>query len=86
MTTVTVELEDELADYLQQLGRPVGRTLRELVVLDLYREGDLSADRAAQLLAMPLHEFIPYAGKLGIAFTRVTADELDAQVAALEAA
>ena len=58
METVPVELDQDLVALLEELQRPAKEAARELIVLELYRQGDVSSGRAAQLLGMPRDEFI----------------------------
>jgi hypothetical protein len=50
------------------LQRPAKEAARELIVLELYRQGEVSSGRAAELLGMEREEFIQirYASKRGI--------------------
>lgn len=79
MTTVTVQLEADVAALLQSSNQPIERTARELIVLELYRRGTVSSGKAAQLLDMSRFEFIRYASRLGIAFFDLTDDEWAAE-------
>lgn len=75
MSTVKLDLEDELVSLLQQLNLPVERAARELIVLELYRRGAVSSGKAAQLLDMSRAEFIRYASRQGIPYFTMTAEE-----------
>jgi predicted HTH domain antitoxin len=77
---VTVQLDDDLAAIL---GREVGsldRVAREMIVFELYRRETISQGRAAELLGMPLDEFIKHASSLGIPSIDMTPEELDADL------
>ncbi len=52
MGAVQVELDQDLVALLEELHRPVKQAARELIVLELYRQGDLSSGKAAQLLGL----------------------------------
>jgi len=56
-----------------------------MILLELYRRGAISSGKAAELLGMPRLDFIRYASHLGIPFIDMTADEWEAEKAALEA-
>jgi predicted HTH domain antitoxin len=75
MSTLQLELEDDLAAVMRSLNQPLQRAARELIVLELYRRGSLSGGRAAELLGMPRDEFIGFASRIGIAYLDLTADE-----------
>ena len=75
MSSVTFELEDDLAALLHQSNRPTGETARELIVLELYRRGALSSGKAAESIGMPRFAFVCYAAKLGIPYFDMTEDE-----------
>jgi predicted HTH domain antitoxin len=75
MSVIQLELEDDLAALLQGANRPIEQTAREMIVLELYRQGRVSSGKAAQLLGMPRWEFVPFASRLGLPFFDMTADE-----------
>jgi len=78
--TINIPLDSELAGLLQMFDRPVPDTARDLIVLELYRQGKISSGRAAELLDMPRIAFIGYASQLGIPFFDMTEDEWNAEV------
>ena len=75
MSTISIDLEEELVALLRQSNQPVERAARELIVLELYRRGAISSGKAAQLLGMSRVEFIQYASRLGIPYLTMTEDE-----------
>ena len=75
MSTVKLDLDDELVALLHQLNQPLDRAARELIVLELYRRGSISSGKAAQQLGMGLREFICHASHLGIPYLDMTEDE-----------
>ncbi len=79
MSTIRLDLEEDLAALLQTANQPVQRTARELIVLELYRRGSISSGKAAQLLDMSRWEFIRHASRLGIAFFDMTEEEWQAE-------
>jgi hypothetical protein len=81
MRAVTLELDDDLIAVLQGLNPSVSRAVRELIVLELYRRAEISVGKAAELLDMPLLEFIRYSGTLGIPYIRMTGEEWEAESA-----
>ena len=50
MALVQVELDQDLVDLLEELRLPVKETARELIVLELYRQGELSSGRRRSCL------------------------------------
>jgi predicted HTH domain antitoxin len=85
MSTVKVDLDEAVATLLHQTNQPVQEAAREMILLELYRRGTISSGKAAELLGMPRLDFIRYASQLGISFIDMTADEWEAEKAALEA-
>ena len=75
MSTISIDLEEDLVVSLRQSNQPVERTARELIVPELYRRGAISSDKAAQLLGMSRVEFIKYASRLGIPYFTMTEDK-----------
>lgn len=76
MGAVQVELDQDLVDLLEELHRPVKQAARELIVLELYRQGQLSSGKAAQLLSLGREEFIVYASEQGIPYFQLEGEEL----------
>ena len=56
------------------------KKVKELTILELYREGEISSGKAAELLNMERFEFIQYSSKLGIPFLEMSEDELDRDI------
>jgi predicted HTH domain antitoxin len=75
MSTISIDLEEDVVALLRQSNQPVERAVRELIVLELYRRGAISSGKAAQLLSMSRVEFIQYASRLGIPYYTMTEDE-----------
>ena len=80
MGTVPVELDPDLVDLLKELGRSARDAARELIVLGLYAQGELSSGRAAQLLGLAREEFIRYASQRGIPHFQLSPEELRREV------
>ncbi len=85
MNTINLNLEEDLTALLRQSNQPVQSTVREFVVLELYRRGTISSGKAAQLLGMSRWEFIHYASRLGIAFFDMTDEEWQSEKAQVKA-
>jgi predicted HTH domain antitoxin len=75
MTTISLQLEDDLSALLRATNQSVQRAAREFIILELYRRGTISSGKAAELLQMARWEFVRYASRLGIAFFDMTDEE-----------
>jgi predicted HTH domain antitoxin len=84
MGAVQVELDQDLVDLLEELHRPVKQAARELIVLELYRQGELSSGKAAQLLGLGREEFIRYASDRRIPYFQLDAEELQRELDAFK--
>jgi predicted HTH domain antitoxin len=84
MEAVPVQLDQDLIELLEELQRPAKQAARELIVLELYRQGEVSSGRAAQLLGMEREEFIRYASKQGIPYFQLEGDELHRELGAIK--
>ena len=71
-----VELDSDIVALLEAQDRPIQETARELIVLELYRQGQLSSGRAAELLHLTRQDFIRYASDRGIPYFQLEGDEL----------
>ena len=80
MEPVPVQLDQDLVDLLEELQRPARASARELIVLELYRQGEVSSGRAAQLLGKEREEFIRYASEKGIPYFQLDSDELQREL------
>ena len=76
MGTVQVELDQDLVALLEELHRPVKQAARELIVLELYRQGELSSGKAAQLMGVERDDFIRHASAQGIPYFQLRGEEL----------
>ena len=76
MGPVHVELDQDLVAVLEELHRPVKEAARELIVLELYRQGELSSGKAAQLLGLEREDFIRQASAQGIPYFQLRGDDL----------
>jgi predicted HTH domain antitoxin len=84
MGVAPVELDRDLVDLLEELQRPAKKEARELIVLELYRQGEVSSGRAAQLLGKEREEFIRYASQQGIPYFQLEGDELQRELGAIK--
>lgn len=84
MSVIHLNLEDDLTALLHETNQPVQETVREFVVLELYRRGAISSGKAAQSLKMSRRDFIHHASRLGVAFFDMTGDEWQNEKAQIE--
>lgn len=83
MTTIELELDDAIVSLLEGQNQPLEASALELMVLELYRRGEISSGKAAELLRINRFEFIKHASQLGIPYFNITKEELDAEIAEL---
>ena len=76
MGPVHVELDQDLVAVLEELHRPVKEAARELIVLELYRQGEISSGKAAQLLGLEREDFIRQASAQGIPYFQLRGEDL----------
>ncbi|HME10577.1 MAG TPA: UPF0175 family protein, partial [Bryobacteraceae bacterium] len=81
MPSTILDLGEDLSSFLANLGQPIERTEREMIVFELYRRTLVSSGKAAELLGIPRLEFIQRASELGIPYFRFAANEWQAEVA-----
>ena len=80
MGTIQVNLDSDLVAVLEEVGRPAKDSVRELIVLELYREGLISSGKAAELMGLPRVEFIRRAGQQGIPYFQMSREELRQEI------
>lgn len=86
MNTVSVHLEFP-RDLLGALDVPeaaLGERLREVVAVGLFREGNVSTGKAAELLGVGKEEFIHILTRHGVAYFSEAPGEVGQQAAAVE--
>ena len=81
MAPVHIELDEDVVALLEALRRPPRAAARELIVLELYREGALSSGRGAELLGQSREDFIRRASARGIPYFQLRDDELQQEIA-----
>lgn len=84
--TASVELPRDLLVALNISAAEIDGRVREWAALELYREGLISAGKAAEILGVPKGHFIDLLDQRDIAYLDLTADELAEDVRAAEAA
>ena len=80
MLPVQIALDADLVAILEELGRPAKDSARELIVLELYREGLISSGKAAELMGLSRLDFIRRAGEQGVPYFRMSSEELRREI------
>ena len=75
-----VNLDRDLAEVLEEVGRSSSDSIRDLIVMGLYREGVISQGKAAELLHLTRLDFIRRAADTGIPYFRVSVEELRREI------
>jgi len=79
MSTVRIDLDEELALLLGRSDHSVEDGVREMIVTELYRRGTISRGKAAALLGLSLEDFLRHAADLGIPYTDYTEGEWETE-------
>jgi len=77
---IIIEFPISLLPVLSKKHISPRKKVKELTVLELYREGEISGGKAAELLNMDRFEFIQHASRLGIPFLDITDDDLEEDI------
>ncbi len=80
MTTVTVELPDDLVELLGS-AESLAVQARRALVLDLLRQGQVSQGKAARLLGITRYDILDLMAEYEIPSGPLTAEELERDVA-----
>jgi len=80
MGTVQVELGEELLELLESLDRPVQQSARELIILELYRQGRIAVGKAAELLGVGQSDFLQVASDAGVPYFEMTTQEWNEEI------
>jgi predicted HTH domain antitoxin len=84
--TVSLEIPAALRDALDVPLAELPRKAREMIVLELFREGEISSGKAAEILDLSRTEMLALLADRGIPLIDMTAAELQAEVSAAIAA
>ncbi len=80
----TVELDDELAEFLEQ-DKPLDQAAREALVMELFRRGTISIGKACRLLEVSRVDFARRVSELGIPYFLMAKEDWEAEKATLDA-
>lgn len=90
MSTVNLEIEipERIrgTDLEKKLLQKAQEHALEQAVVELYKEGSISTGVGAELLQMPLYDFIRFLGQHQVSIFNYTAEELDQDVQAAKPA
>jgi predicted HTH domain antitoxin len=90
MSKVNVEIEvpDRIrgTDIENKLLAKLRDQALEQAVVELYKEGEISSGAGAELLGMPLYDFIQLLGRHQVSIFNQTAEELESDVLASKTA
>lgn len=76
MTTIEIQIPDEVLISLKETPETLKKELRILAAVKLYELGKLSSGRAAQLAEMSRVEFLMILGKYQVSPFSLTTEEL----------
>lgn len=89
MSTVNLEIEvpERIrgTDLEKKLLQKAGKYALEQAVVEPYKEGSISTGTGAELLQMPLYDFIQFLGRHQVSIFNYTPEELDQDVQAAKA-
>lgn len=90
MSKVNVEIEvpDRIrgTDIEKKLLAKLRDHALEQAIVELYKEGDISSGTGAELLGMPLYDFIQFLGRHKVSVFNQTAEELEQDLQASRSA
>jgi len=90
MSTVNLEIEipERIrgTDLEKRLPQKAQKHALEQAVVELYKEESISTGTGAELLQMPLYDFIQFLGQHQVSIFNYTPEELDQDVQAAKAA
>jgi predicted HTH domain antitoxin len=81
---VKLHIPKDVADLPGNNPEEVERSVHEIFVLSLYRQHEVSAGRAAELLGMELMAFARWSSSLGIPYFDTDPEDWENQLRALE--
>jgi len=81
MAPVQIELDQDVVAVLEGLRRPAKDAARDLIVIELYREGTLPAAGEPSSSRVSREEFIRYASAPGVPYFKLAGNELRREIA-----
>lgn len=85
MSKVAVLIHEELASFLGSTSSEVERRVAEALVLELFRQHDISTGKGARLLGMDYLAFVRWAGERGVPFIDMTPEEWQQELRTISA-
>lgn len=82
--TITLDLPRDLLGTLNVPEGQLGERVRELIALELFREGRISAGKGAELAGLTKLQFIQRLAQYGIPYFSDSPTELEAEVKTVE--
>jgi predicted HTH domain antitoxin len=80
MSTVSIEIPEEVLISLKQTQETIAREMQILAAVKLFELGKLSSGRAAQLAGMPRVQFLLLLGQYQVSPFSLTTKELERDV------
>ena len=80
MSTVQLEIPEEVLISLKETPETIAREMQILAAVKLFELGNLSSGRAAQLAGMPRVQFLLLLGKYQVSPFSLTTEELERDV------
>lgn len=77
MSTVSIEIPEEVLISLKQTQETIAREMQILAAVKLFEIGKLSSGRAAQLAGMPRVQFLLLLGQYQVSPFSLTTEELE---------
>ncbi len=81
MTTITVDVPEQVQEALNRTQGEIGRDVKLYAALMLYQLGKLSSGMAAQMAGMSRVDFLYLCGEYGISVFQYSPEELEAELA-----
>ncbi len=80
MSVIHLEVDEGFAELLGGSPEQIERNARERIVLDLYRQREISVSRAAAILGLDQLSFIRWSGAHGVPFFDMTAEDWEQEL------
>ncbi len=81
---INVVLDEKFVAAMGSSDEPVDRHARQLIALELHREGAISAGKAAELLEMPLLDYIRFSRQRGVPYLEWDQEDWETEKLAIE--